>query len=177
MAKKTKKKKKVKKKEKSKSKTKSRYMEKDSTKEKIIRILEGSTKFKMDVARVVLKFEPEFLTKLLKDTLEDVKKGRILQISEGTKAIVVLCEDNFVKKMKKEYKEHIIDIRKDLVAYTVMFPKVGSETHGVLAFITTIFAEHGVNLFEVISTYTDITFVIKREDLFKVMDLLGQFIA
>lgn len=156
---------------------KSKFLDKSKPREKILKILEGSTKFKMDVARVILKFEPAFLTKFLKDTVDDVEKGRILQVSQGTKVIVVLCEENFAEKIKKKYKSNVINVKKDLVAYTIMFPKVGSETHGVLSFITTMLAENKINLFEVISTYTDVTFLIKRKDLFTVMELLGQFVV
>ncbi len=156
---------------------KSKFIDKTIPKKEILKVLKGSTKFKMEITRVILRFDRKFLSKFLTETAKDIEKGRIIQISEGSNVIVVLCEESFAKEMKRKYKKHIIEMNNDLVAFTIMFPKVGTETHGILSFITTILAENKVNLFEVISAYTDITFVIKKEDLFKVMDLLGQFIV
>lgn len=143
---------------------------------KVLEVLQGSTKFKMDVSLIVLRYDPTFIVKLLSEIAEDIETGKVLQISQGTSAIVMLCEENFAKKVEKWYKPFVIEHKKDLVAFTIMFPKKAMETPGILSFISDLLSKNGVNIIEVIGCYTDITFVINRKDLFKTMDLLGEFI-
>lgn len=145
-------------------------------KNKVIEILEGSTKFKTDVSLLILRFDPEFLVRFLKEIAKDFEEGKAVQMSQGTNAIVLLCDESLANKIKREYKDKVIEHKKDLVAYTIMFPKKAIETPGIIAFITDLFAKNGINIIEIISCYTDVTFLIKRKDLFKVMDLLGEFI-
>ena len=150
---------------------------KSAKKGEVIDILQGSTSFKMEVSLVILRFEPKFFVKFLEEIAEDVDKGRVLQISQGTSAVVLLCEESLANEIKKKYKNYVIDIQNDLVAYTIMFPKKAIKTPGVLYFIAEKLAKNGVNVIEVLSNYTEITFLISRKDLFKVMDTLGQFIV
>ena len=88
-----------------------------------------------------------------------------------------MCEESLAKEIEKKYPKYVIDHQKDLVAYTIMFPKKAIKTPGIIAFISDKFAKNGINILEVISSYTDVTFVIHRKDLFKAMDLLGAFIV
>lgn len=144
-------------------------------KEDILKILKGSTRFKLDVSLLILKFEPKFLVKLLSEIAEDIEKGKVLQVSQGTSAIVMICKEDAAKEYEKKYKKYLIDHKKDLVALTLISPKKIIETPGVLAFILNKFAKNNLNIIELIGCYTDTTFVIERKDLFKAMDLLGEF--
>ena len=116
------------------------------------------------------------LEDVLQEIAEDGDKGRITQISQGTSAIVLLCEESLAKEITKRYPKFVIEHKNDLVAFTVMFPKKAIKTPGILSFIANRFAKNGISIMEVISSYTDITFVLNRKDLFKAMDLLGEFV-
>jgi aspartokinase len=157
--------------------TKKTTKKKTNKYDKIISVLQGSTKFKMNVSLVIMRFDPKFLVELLKDISDDIDRGRAVQISQGTNVIVLLCEETLANELKRKYKKHIISIENGLVAYTILFPKEAVNTPGILNFISDRFAKNKINIREFISTYTEVTFVIERKDLFKAMDILGQFIA
>ena len=149
---------------------------KKSSKEKIIDVLHGSTKFKMEISLVVLRFDPKFIINFLQEIADDVDKGRVTQISQSTSSIVLLCDEVLAKKIEKKYKKYVIKHEKDLVAFTIMFPKRAIETPGIISFISDKFSKNDITITEIVGCYTDITFVIHRKDLFKAMDLLGEFI-
>jgi len=46
------------------------------------------------------------------------------------------------------------------------------KTPGVIAYLSTLLAENGINIIETMSTWTDTLFVIAEEDIAKVMELL-----
>lgn len=141
----------------------------------ILRILKGSTKFKTDVSLVTLRFEPKFLVRLLTEIAEDVEKGRVIQVSQGTSAIVLICNKNAAEGYAKKYKNYIISYKKDLAALVLISPTKIVDTPGVLEFILNRFAKNKLNVIELIGCYTDTTFIIQKKDLFKALDLLGEF--
>ncbi len=151
-------------------------VKKKDTKDEILKVLHGSTKFKMDVSMVILRFTPKFMVELLQEISDDVDNGRVVQISQGTKAIVLICEETLAKELEKKYPKHVIEHKKNLVAYTVMFPKKAVKTPGIISFISNKFSKNKINMLEIISSYTEVTFLIERKDLFKAMDILGEFI-
>jgi len=143
---------------------------------KMLEVLKGSTKFKTDVSLVIFRFEPDFLVKFFQNMAKEIDRGRVVEISQGTSAIVLLCEESLANELSKKYPKQLILHRKEMVAFTIMFPKKATETPGIMAFITNMFAKNKINIYEMISCYTDVTFVLGKKDLFKAMDLLGEFV-
>jgi len=141
----------------------------------VLRILKGSTKFKTDISLVILRFEPKFLVKLLTEIAEDVEKGKVIQISQGTSAIVIICTESVAEIYEKRYKKYLISHKKDMAALVLMSPTKIVDTPGVLEFVLKRFAKNKLNIIELIGCYTDTTFVIEKKDLFRALDLLGEF--
>jgi hypothetical protein len=140
----------------------------------ILKIIKGSTRFKLDVSLIILKFDPKFLVKLLAEIAEDFETGKVLQVSQATSAIVMICKEDAAETYEKRYKKYLIEHRKELVALTLISPKKIVDTPGVLEFILDRFAKNNLNVVELIGCYTDTTFVLDRKNLFKAMDLLGE---
>ena len=141
----------------------------------VLRILKGSTRFKTDVSLITLRFEPKFLCRLLSDIADDVERGRVLQVSQGTSAIVMICNEQAAKNYERIYKKYLISHRKDLAALVLISPKKIVDTPGVIEYVLHKFAANKLNIVELIGCYTDTTFIINKKDLFKAMDLLGEF--
>jgi aspartokinase len=141
----------------------------------VLSILKGSTKFKTDVSLITFRFEPKFLVKLLSEIAEDVENGRVIQISQGTSAIVMICSENAADMYERKYKKYVISHKKDLAALVLISPKKIVDTPGVLEFVLNRFAKNKLNIVEMIGCYTDTTFVIEKKYLFKALDLLGEF--
>ena len=157
-------------------KTAKKKISKRGSNKKVVDVLHGSTKFKMEISLIVLRFDPKFIIKFLQEIAEDVDKGKVTQISQSTNSIVLLCDEILARKIEKKYKNYVLKHEKDLVAFTIMFPKRAIETPGVISFISDMFSKNKITIVEIVGCYTDITFVIHRKDLFKAMNLLGEFI-
>lgn len=143
---------------------------------KMLGVLRGSTKFKTDVSLVIFRFDPEFLVKFFQNMAKEIDRGRVIEIPQGTSAIVLLCEESLAKELSKKYPKQLIAHKQGMIAFTIMFPKKATETPGIMAFLTDMFAKNKINIYEMISCYTDVTFVIDKKHLFKTMDLLGEFV-
>jgi hypothetical protein len=143
----------------------------------VLKILHASTRFRTDVSLLILRFEPAFLVKLLTDIAQDVERGKVLQVSQGTSAIVLVCEETAARNYAKRYRPYVFSHKDNLAAIVLMSPKKIVDTPGVLEFILNRFKKKGINLVEIIGSYTDTTFIVGKQDLYKAMDLLSEFVA
>ena len=145
-------------------------------KKDILETLSGSTSFKMNSAVVVLrKISTKFFTELLNDLKKDIEAGKVYRMTQGKSAIVIICEEPFGRELKKKYGANVVFFEDDLVAFTIMSPKKAIATPGILSYVLNRLAKEKVNVIQLITTYTDITLLIKRTDFFKVMDFFGLF--
>jgi len=144
-------------------------------KNQVDELLEKSASFRTNVAMIVFDYEKEFFIKFLDEITEDIENGKILQISQDNKSIVILVEDAYADEFKKRYKDRIKVFKKDLAAIVVMFPKKVIKIPGVLSKILNKFSKNKINLVQLITCYSNTTFLIERRNLFKAMDALGMF--
>ena len=142
-----------------------------------LKVLEGSSKFKTEVSLLVFKFEKELLEKILQETKDEASKGGIFQMAQSNSSIVLIAKDPYAKELYKTFKKDVLEYKKGLAAIVVMSSKKAVETPGVLNAILDIFSENKINLVQLITCYTDITLVIKKDKLFKALDALGLFMS
>ncbi len=103
---------------------------------------------------------------------EAKKKTEAFNIIEGTNAITIVTGEEFLEKIKKLFRNKIIKESKNLVEIIIKSPKEIETFPGVMSYLYSLFGEHGVNIVETMSCWTDTLFVIKEEDMGKVMGLL-----
>jgi aspartokinase len=142
----------------------------------IERLLEKSTKVRADVSIIVLDINPIDLIEILNKLESEIIKHRILQIAEGEHMVSIICDDPLALRLSKEYGKRLISYKKNMAAITMSSPKTAVDTPGILAYIFTKFAENDVNIVEVISCHSDVSFIIDRKDAFKARNLLGKLI-
>lgn len=100
------------------------------------------------------------------------KESGTFYILEGSGNYVVITQEKYSGTVKDMMKSKIIKQKGDLVLITLKSPEVIEETIGVLYYITSLFAENGINMVEFISCWTDTLFVIRAEDMGKAMNFL-----
>jgi hypothetical protein len=91
---------------------------------------------------------------------------------EGSDNFTLITQERFLKDIEKELKNAIIKTSKNLALITLMTPKEIETISGVIGFLTTLFSEHGVNIVEFLSCWTDTLFVIETKDVPKTMEFL-----
>ena len=150
-----------------------RKVKKEETLEKgILDILKRSkVEVKNKIIAVVLD-KSIFFESLLNLGKEIKKKGDIFHIIEGTSAITIITSEEYADKIKKLFKNKIIKLNDKLVEITLKSPTEIENIAGVVPYLYSLFGEHGINIVETLSCWTDTIFVVEEKDIAKVMEVL-----
>jgi hypothetical protein len=140
--------------------------------EKIIEIL---TKSELEIKNkiIVVIVEKANISDKLIELEKNIKKNEdIIYLIEGTKTYTIITSEKYDKIVYEKLKNKIIKITKDQVMIIMKNPKGIEETTGFTAYLYSRFGEHGVNILETMSCWTDTIFVISEEDIAKTMKFL-----
>jgi hypothetical protein len=100
------------------------------------------------------------------------KKSEIFHIIEGANAITIVTNEEFLSNIKEMFRKEILVANKDLVEITIKSPIELETTPGVMGYLYSLFSEHGINIVETMSCYTDTLFVIEEKDVPAAMQAL-----
>ena len=75
-------------------------------------------------------------------------------------------------EIRRLFKNKILKENKQLAVIIIKSPKEIESTSGVISYLYSLFGEHGINITETMSCWTDTIFVIKEEDVGKAMGIL-----
>ncbi len=121
---------------------------------------------------VIIIEKTKFLENLIKIEKRIHNLGDIFYSIEGSKVFTIITTEKHLEKLQKEFKSGIKKISKKLVMVTIKSPKDLEDTPGVIGFISSAFAKHGINIIETMSCWTDTIFVIDEKDISTVMSFL-----
>ena len=150
----------------------SKVKKEDILEKKIIEILKKS-KLEVKNKIVVVVVEKDIYFNHLIDLHKEVKKkAEVFHIIEGSTTITLITAAEFTEQIKRLFKNKILRISENLVEINLKSSEELEKTPGVIAYLTTLLAENGINIIETMSTWTDTLFVISEEDIAKVMGVL-----
>lgn len=154
-----------------------RYAEKESRldiqEEQIIRILKSSKLEVKTKIAVAILYKTANTEKLLSLEREAKKSAENFHLIEGTNSITILLPQELLGKLKKLFKYSILKIHPELVELIVKSPKEIEFTHGLVAYLSSLLAEHNINIVELASCWTDTIIVIEEEDLSNALKVLS----
>jgi len=110
------------------------------------------------------------LIKSLKKLYDIVKfeKGDILNIIQGSNELSIVTNERYKEKFLEFLKnEKILNIEDKLVSLTVTFSKDFLYTPGIIFNIIRNVAWENINIFEIVSTNTELTVIIHKKDAIK----------
>ncbi|MBU0615552.1 MAG: ACT domain-containing protein [Nanoarchaeota archaeon] len=139
---------------------------------KILDIMKSS---KLEVKNKIVDLIVEksvFFNHLIEIQKEVKQRQERLNIIEGTNTITIITSMEFLPFIQKLFKKKIIRVYENLAEVVFKSPENLTETPGFIAHISTLLADNGVNIIEVMSTYTDTLIVVNEKDIAKVMELL-----
>ena len=140
--------------------------------DKIINILKDS-KLEVKTKIVVVLVEKNiYYGNLIELQKEVKKKAELFHIIEGSNTMTIITAHEFLGIVKKLFKNKIIKISEGLAEVTLKSSEDMENTPGVVAHLSTLLAENGINIIETMSTWTDTLFVIAEKDIARVMGLL-----
>lgn len=100
------------------------------------------------------------------------KEMGIFYLLEGSDNYTVVTQERFLRLLEDKFKLKMIKRSRDLALINFKSPKEIEEMVGVIAYVTSLFAEHGVNIVELLSAWTDTLFVIESSDVNKAITFL-----
>jgi hypothetical protein len=101
-------------------------------------------------------------------------RRHLLQLLQGPGALTILCEEDLVDVVLTAIgKRAVLGVHRQLSALTVRSPENIVETPGVLAFLAGALFRAGINSLELMSVYTDSTFVVREKDVLHAFRVLS----
>lgn len=150
-----------------------RKLTKDTHQEKNIVDLLHRTKLEIKNKMVVAIFEKETYFPYLISLEKKIKKNKdTIHIVEGVNAITVILSEEYVDELKRLFKHNILALTKNLVEVILKSPKELEHTPGVMAYLYSLLGEHGINIVETMSCYTDTILVINEKDVAQTIKVL-----
>jgi hypothetical protein len=104
-------------------------------------------------------------------------RRHLLQLLQGPGALTILCEDDLADAVLAAIgKRSTLGVHRHLSALTVRSPEVIVETPGVLAFLAGALFRSGINSLELMSVFTDSTFVVREKDVLHAFRVLSELV-
>jgi len=101
------------------------------------------------------------------------KKSGTMFILEGSDNYTIIVQEKYANKIEEKYSNNIIKHHKDLALINFKTPQEVEEIIGVVSYLTSLFAENGVNIIELLSCWRDTLFVIDTKDVNKTISFLN----
>ncbi|MCI4357940.1 MAG: ACT domain-containing protein [Thermoplasmata archaeon] len=104
-------------------------------------------------------------------------RRHLLQLLQGPGAVTILCEEDLADPVVQAVgRRAVLGVHRQLSAVTVRSPEVIVDTPGVLAFLAGSLFRAGINSLELMSVYTDSTFVVREEDVLHAFRVLSELV-
>jgi hypothetical protein len=104
-------------------------------------------------------------------------RRHLLQLLQGPGALTVLCEEDLADSILGAIGRRApLEVHRRLSALTVRSPAAIVETPGVLAYLAGALFRAGINSLELMSVYTDSTFVVRERDILHAFRVLTELV-
>ena len=133
---------------------------------------------KTDICDIAMLRSPTLLNKLKKlYDVVDFEKGDILNMIHGQREVSVVTNERYREKLLHLLKgEKILNIEKNLVSLTLTYSKEFLYTPGVIFHIVRSIAWENINIYEIVSTNTELTFILNKKDGIKGYKVLEKLV-
>lgn len=152
-----------------------RLMKKKQRAPKVTNVFEGIPDIivRSNLFELTVENKPELLHKQRKilDYSTETPTS-LVTITHGVFETTIIGSRNLMQKIRKLYDEKsIISTVENISAITIKFPKNILYTPGVIYTILNLLTWKGINLVEVVSTYSELTLIIEQKDVDRVFSL------
>jgi len=111
--------------------------------------------------------------------LVDFERGDTLNVILGSNEVSIVINEKYADKLRKFLlMEKILNIEDNLVALTIIFTADDFlHTPGIIFNAVRMLAWNSINIFEIVSTMTELTFILHKKDSMKAYDVLQEIIG
>ncbi len=100
------------------------------------------------------------------------QQNGVFYIIEGSDNYTVITQEKYLSLIDKKLSHKIIHKNKNLALINFKSPKEIENVRGIIAYLTSLFNENGVNIIELLSCWTDTLFVVSSNDVNKTLNFL-----
>jgi aspartokinase len=124
---------------------------------------------KTKICDIAVARSPTLLVKLKKlYDIVDFERGDILNIIQGSSEVSIVTNERYKQSLLNILKNENILLKEDnLVSLTMTFSKDFFYTPGIIFNIIRNVAWENINIYEIVSTNTELTFIIHKKDAMK----------
>jgi len=124
---------------------------------------------KTDICDISVLRSPLLFTKLKKIyDIVDFEKGDLLNLIHGKSEVSIVTNERYRAKLLDFLKDQkILNVEKDLVSLSLTYPKEFFNTPGVIFNVVRNIAWENINIFEIVSTNSELTFIISKKEAIK----------
>jgi aspartokinase len=147
-----------------------RYAESLKTKYKEIKFdYSSEIILKTDICDISVLRSPSLLNKLKRlYEVVNFEKGDILNIIHGSHEVSVVTNERYKDKLLVILKiEKILNVEDNLVSLTLTYSKDFLYTPGVIYNVVRNIAWENINIYEIVTTNTELTFILNKKDAVK----------
>lgn len=133
---------------------------------------------KTKVCDIAVVRSPALLVKLKKlYDIVDFERGDILNIIQGSSEVSIITNERYKTKLLEILKgEKILIQENDLISLSLTFSKDFYYTPGIIFNIIRNVAWENINIYEIVSTNTELTFILHKKDAVKAYKALERLI-
>ena len=107
----------------------------------------------------------------------NTKKGEVLSVVQGISETAIIIDEKYVDELlKKLDKNSILKVERDLVELHIMAPPEFWTVSGIIYVVTKVLALHGINIIDIVTTLTELSILVKKEDTGKAFEVLNKLI-
>lgn len=131
----------------------------------------SSVELRTDMTIVILRsaavsYVAKMLTRL-------VSRARFVAVMQSAVAVtLVLDRETAEELVARVNEEDVVEVQRGQAAIVIVSPREIMRVPGVLAYITNVLSQHGINVVHIESCYTDTVIVVSREDLERAFNAL-----
>jgi len=134
---------------------------------------------KTNLCDISVRKSPALFNKLKKIySIVNYEKGDVLNVIHGNYEVSIISNMRYLEKIKKELKgEKILNTEQDLVSLSLSFSGDFLHTPGVISTAARKLNWENVNIYELISTLTELTFIVSKKDSTKGYAVLQRLVG
>jgi|Deesub1362A_J573_1020465.scaffolds.fasta_scaffold00166_65 aspartokinase len=135
----------------------------------ILKILSNSNvNLRYDIGAITLEADPEVMDNIVKTKSNE--EGFI--IIQGIETLTIVGDEKALKGLSRKLKGKILEAKQDLASVIVKSPRDIAHTPGVIAYLANALSIAGINVVEMMSSYTETCFIVDEEDALKTVETI-----
>jgi hypothetical protein len=148
-------------------------LKKEVSREEAIKYLLSRSEIEIKNKMAVIILEKSINLEDVDEIQKTIRKSSgTFYLLEGSDNYTIITQEKYLTDIKNAFKTKIIKSNENLALINLKSPKDIEQLCGVVAYLSSLFAENGVNIIEFLSCWTDTLFIIESKEVSRAMNFL-----